>query len=98
MVWGCVAYVCKLDPFTVRSNLNGPIYRQNILDASVVAHFDNHSLNTRPVFMEDNARPHRARVVIDYLGDESITTLPWHARRLDINPRSRTSGILSVVE
>jgi hypothetical protein len=98
VVWGCVAYVCKLDPFTVRSNLNGPIYRQNILDASVVAHFDNHSLNTRPVFMEDNARPHRARVVIDYLGDESITTLPWHARSPDINPRSRTSGILSVVE
>jgi transposase len=27
----------------------------------------------RPVFMDDNARPHRVRVVTDYLCDESIT-------------------------
>ena len=28
-----------------------------------VFHFDKHPLNTRPVFMDDNARPHRADVV-----------------------------------
>jgi hypothetical protein len=61
---------------TVRDNLNGQIYRQNILEASVVPHFDNYPLNTRPVFMDDNARSHRALVVTDYLRDESIATLP----------------------
>ena len=71
---------------TVRGNLNGQIYRQNILEASVVPHFDNHPLNTRPVFMDDNARSHRALVVTDCLRDESIATLPWPARSPDLNP------------
>ena len=53
---------------------------KNILEASVVPHFDNHPLNTRPVFMDDNARPHRVRVVTDYLLDELIT-----ARSPDLN-------------
>jgi hypothetical protein len=35
MVWGCVSYDCKLDLITVRGILNGQIYRQNILEASV---------------------------------------------------------------
>ena len=86
MVWGCVSYDCKLDLITVRGNLNGQIYRQNILEASVVPHFDNHPLNARPVFMDSNARPHGARVVTDYLCNESITTLPWPARSPDVNP------------
>jgi hypothetical protein len=86
MMWGCVSYDCKLDLITVRGNRNGQIYQQNILEASVVPHFDNHPLNTMSVFMDDNARPHRARVVpTDYLRDESITTLPWPARSPDLN-------------
>ena len=36
--------------------------------------------------MDDNARPHRALVVTDYLRDESITTLPWPVRSPDLNP------------
>ena len=72
MVWECPSYDCRLDLITVRVDLNGQIYRQNILEASVVPHFDNHPLNTRPVFMDDNARPHRALVVTDYLHDTSM--------------------------
>ena len=49
-------------------------------------HFDNHPLNTRPVFIDDNTIPHRARVVTDYLRDESTTTLPWLDRSPDLNP------------
>ena len=85
MVWGCVSYDCNLDLITVRGNLNGQIYRPNILEASGVPHFDNLPLNTRPVFMDDNSRPHRARVVTDYLRDVSITTLPWPVRSPDLN-------------
>ena len=82
IVWGCVSYDSELDLVTVRGNLNGQIYRQNILEASVVPHFDNNPLNTRHVFMDYNAIPQRSRVVTDYLRDESITTVPWPARVL----------------
>jgi len=83
---GDVYHMTKLDLITIIGNLDGQIYRQNIFEASAVAHFDNHPLNTRPVFMDGNAIPHRARVVTDYLGDESITSLQWPARSPDLNP------------
>ena len=84
----------RIDLITVRVNLKGQIYRQNILEASAVPHVDNHPVNTRPVFMDDSARPH---VMTDYLRDESITTLPWPARSPDLNPID-TSETLSVFE
>ena len=94
MVCGCVSYDSKLDLITVRGNLNGQIYRQTILEASVVPHFDNHPLNTRPVFMDDNARSQIARVVTDYLRDESITTLPWPVRSPDLTSIEYIWGII----
>ena len=39
----------------------------DILNPIVVAHFDNHHLRSRPVYMVDDARPHRERVVAEFL-------------------------------
>lgn len=86
MVWGCLSHDCKLDLVTVRGNLNAEQYQRDILNTIVVPHFDNHPLLTRPIFMDDNARPHRARAVVDFLHQEAITTLPWPARSPDLNP------------
>ena len=36
--------------------------------------------------MDDNARPHRARIVSDYLRQESIDSIPWPAMSPDMNP------------
>ena len=77
---------CKLDLVIVRQKLNGQRYLTDILNIVVVPLFDNHPLNTRPIFMDDNARPHRARVVIDFLHQQAVTTLPWPARSPDLNP------------
>jgi hypothetical protein len=42
--------------------------------AVIVPHFDNHPLATRPVYMNDNARPHRSRrAVTAYLQSENVT-------------------------
>ena len=38
------------------------------------------------ILMDDNARPHRARVVEQYLQDETIDRMDWPARSPDINP------------
>jgi hypothetical protein len=43
----------------------------------VVSHFDSHPLATRPVYMDDNARPHRSRGVTAYLQSEAVTYVPW---------------------
>ena len=77
MVWGCISYDCKLDLITIPMTLNAQRYQQEVLDAAVIPHFDDHPLATRPIFMDDNARSHRGR---------TIETLPWPARNLDLNP------------
>ena len=67
MVWRCISYDCKLDLITIPMTLNAQRYQQEVLDAAVIPHFDNHPLVTRPIFMDDNARPHRGRAVIAHL-------------------------------
>jgi hypothetical protein len=58
---------CKLDLVTTQGNLAGDQYIRDVLQPVVVPHFDNHPLATRPVYMDDNARPHRSRAVTAYL-------------------------------
>lgn len=86
MVWGCVSHDCKLDLVTVQGNLNALRYQHEILQASVVPHFDNHVLADRPIFMDDNARPHRAHAVVEFLRRNAVETIPWPARSPDLNP------------
>ena len=50
-----------------------------MLAPRVVPHFDNHALADRPMFMDDNARPHRAQIVQHFLQQEAVQTIPWPA-------------------
>jgi hypothetical protein len=51
-------------------HLTGDQYIRDVLQPVVVPHFDNHLLATRPVYMDDNARPYRSRAVTAYLQRE----------------------------
>jgi hypothetical protein len=42
-------------------------YIRDVLQPVVVHHFDNHPLATRPVYMDDNPRPHHSKAVTAYL-------------------------------
>jgi transposase len=86
MVWGCISHDCKLDLVTIQSNLTGDQYMRDVLQPVVVSHFDNHPLTTRPVYMDDNARPHRSKVVTAYLQSKAVTSVPWSAMSPDFNP------------
>jgi hypothetical protein len=39
-----------------------------------------------PMFMDDKARPHRARIVQHFLQQEAVQTIPWSAMSADMNP------------
>ncbi|XP_060082037.1 L-sorbose 1-dehydrogenase-like [Ylistrum balloti] len=86
MVRGCCSYDCKLDLVEVQGNFDGEKYQNQILQTEIVPHFDNHTLVSRPILMDDNARPHRAFAVKEYLQRNAIDTLPWLARNSDLNP------------
>jgi transposase len=69
-----------------RCNLTGQKDRDNVLAPRVVPHFDNHSLADRPMFMDDNARTHRARIVQHFLQQEAVQSIPRPAMSTDMNP------------
>ena len=85
-VWGCFSHDCKLSLQILNGTLDGLKYRDDILDGHVGPHFENYALADRPMFQDDNARPHRARVVRDFIETEAIDTLPWPAMSPDMNP------------
>jgi transposase len=70
----------------MQDNLTGVQYIRDVLQPIVVPHFDIHPLATRPVYMDDNARPHRSRAVTAYLQSEAVTSVPWPAMSPDLNP------------
>ena len=62
-VYGCFSFDYKLDLYVLDGSLTGQKYRDSVLAPRVVPHFDNHMLADRPMFMDNNARPHRARII-----------------------------------
>jgi hypothetical protein len=85
-VWGCFSFDCKLDLYVLDGNLTGQKYRDNVLAPRVVPHFDNHALADSPMFMDDNARPHRAPIVQHCLQQEAFQTISWPAMSPDMIP------------
>jgi hypothetical protein len=56
-----------------------------VFNTQVVPHFDNHPLADRSIFMDDNARPHRARNGRECRQQEPIETFQWPAMSADMN-------------
>ena len=96
MVWGCISYDCKMDRITVSKTLNAQQYQQEVLDAAVIPHFDNHPLATRSIFMDDNATPHRGTAVNAHLRNNAIETL--RQQGVLISTQLSIFGIISVVK
>ena len=82
---GCISHDCKLVLVTIQGNIAGDQYIRDVA-SSCSPHFDNHTLATRPVYMEENARPHHSRAVTAYLQSEAVTSVPWPAMSPDLNP------------
>ena len=74
MVWGCFSHDHKLDLKVVRQTLTGQRYIDDTLEPNVYPHFRAHQA-ARPIFQDDNAHPHRLRIVTDSLAQEEIENL-----------------------
>ena len=85
-VCGFLLFNCKLDLHVLQGNINCVAYRDNVLNAHDVPHFDNHTLADRTIFMVDNAKLHRVRIVREIRHQEAIDTFQWPAISPDMNP------------
>ena len=84
MVWGGITSHGRTQLVTVNGNLTGLRYRDEIIRPHVQAFIQGQGRNV--TFQQDNARPHVARVVTDFLRQHNIPVLPWPAVSPDLSP------------
>jgi transposase len=85
MVWGGFSWEARTQlVFIERGTLTAHRYIEEVLQDHVVGFAQ--LAGDGFIFMHDNARPHTARIVTDYLHDVGIDAMNWPARSPDLNP------------
>ena len=83
MIWAGLSRNFKTDLHIVRGRLNAMTYRDTILQPIVVPFMRNNGLT---LLQQDNARPHTARITIDFLRQQAVNVMPWPSVSPDLNP------------
>ncbi|GFW34683.1 transposable element Tcb2 transposase [Trichonephila clavipes] len=85
LVWGGIILGSTTDLHVQSVTMTGYIYRDVILETHV--RLFRGAMGPEFLFMDDNARPHRANIVKEYLQSEDITRMDWPAYSPDLNPK-----------
>ncbi|GFS83162.1 transposable element Tcb1 transposase [Trichonephila clavipes] len=84
LVWRGIILGSRTDLHVQRVTMAGLIYRDVILEQHV--RLFRGAMAAEFLFMDDNARPHRANIVDECLQSEDITRMDLQAYSLDLNP------------
>ena len=85
MVWGGgISITGKTPLIIVDGNMNAIKYRDEILTPVVFPYL--RTLGAGAIMQDDNARPHRARIITDHLQAHRVDHMEWPACSPDLNP------------
>lgn len=84
MVWAGIGIGRRTELVFVEGSLTANVYRDMILQPVILPEAE--QIGGQFLFMQDNARPHVARIVRDFLQEHNIAVLPWPAQSPDLNP------------
>ncbi|GFU83090.1 DDE_3 domain-containing protein [Trichonephila clavipes] len=84
LVWGGIILGSRTELHVQSVTITGHIYRNVIMEQHV--RLFRGTMGAEFLFMEDNARSHRANIVDDCLQWEDITRMDWPAYSPDLNP------------
>ena len=82
MIWGGISDRTKTNTVHIQGNLNSPRYIAEVLQPHVVPHAN--QIGNGFIFQDDNARPHRARIVDQFLQAHGIQRMVWPACSPDL--------------
>ncbi|GFW91461.1 transposable element Tcb2 transposase [Trichonephila clavipes] len=83
MVWDGIGYHSRTPLVHIAGTLNSQSYIYEVLEPVVLPYLQ--SLVT-PIFQQDNARPHVARIIQRFFVNHQIELLPWPACCQDLSP------------
>ena len=78
MVWAGISATAKPDLVFIDGNLNGQRYIDEVLTPHVLP-FLRQMPVADPIFQDDNVRPHRARIIDDFLRVNDVNRMDWPA-------------------
>ena len=84
MVCGGISLTGKTRLVIINGNLNAQRYRDDILQPAAIPYLRN--LGPNSILQDDNARPHRARIITAYLQNQRVQRMDWPACSPDLNP------------
>ena len=84
MVWGAFSLHHRTPLYHVQGNLTALRYRDEILRPLAVPTLQH--IGPAAIYQDDNARPHRARLVNDFLQQSGVNRMEWPAFSPDLNP------------
>ncbi|GFX60779.1 transposable element Tcb1 transposase [Trichonephila clavipes] len=84
LVWGGIILGSRTHLHVQSMTMTGHIYRDVILEQHV--RLFRGAMGAEFLFMDDNARPHRANILDECLQSEDITRMDWPAYSPDLNP------------
>ena len=80
MMWAAISNDRKTDLVHVPGYLTAVRYRDEIFQPHLMQVID----RQRELFQQNNARPHTARVTMDYLEQNNINVLTWPSKSPDL--------------
>uniref|UniRef100_A0A3B5A2U8 Tc1-like transposase DDE domain-containing protein n=1 Tax=Stegastes partitus TaxID=144197 RepID=A0A3B5A2U8_9TELE len=83
-VWTGITSQCKTDLIFVDGLVTARFYLRDIIEPIIIPQFRQHTPNF--LFMDDNAPPHRARIVTTRLQEVGVPHMVWPAMSPDLNP------------
>jgi len=84
MMWGGISFNHRTPLHHVPGNLTGLRYRDEILNPVALPTLQ--AIGNGAVLQDDNARPHRAAVVTNFLQQQGVVRMPWPACSPDLSP------------
>ena len=90
MVWGGISVRFRTELLVLNGTLTGQRYINEVLQPVVLPFVQQHHV----VLQDDNARPHRARIVQQFLQQNNVDHLDWPARSPDFSPIEHVWDIL----